>query len=140
MLSGIGNKKILSHFGINTVIHNPSVGQNMSDHVLLPNSYNVNSTGTVNSYPHGEGFISAVAEWEQSSTGPMTYVIVLSVPSLPHKSHPNRVAWASVLMWNSYASTSPTRFLQATLIRPPVLPVATGRSSLWFVGVSPLLS
>jgi hypothetical protein len=58
MLSGIGDSKVLSSLGINTIVNLPSVGkptltiqcvmatladryhlgQNMSDHVLLPNT------------------------------------------------------------------------------------------------------
>ncbi|KAF6821439.1 Glucose oxidase 1 [Colletotrichum musicola] len=35
-VSGIGNKKLLQEHGIETVVHNPNVGENLQDHVYVP--------------------------------------------------------------------------------------------------------
>ncbi|KAI9803690.1 MAG: hypothetical protein M1833_000602 [Piccolia ochrophora] len=41
-LSGIGNSKILSSFGIDTLVNNPNVGENLQDHPLCGIPYEVN--------------------------------------------------------------------------------------------------
>ncbi|KAF5364040.1 hypothetical protein D9756_001004 [Leucocoprinus leucothites] len=41
-LSGIGDDQLLSSLQIPTLVHNPSVGRNLSDHPLLPNVCNRN--------------------------------------------------------------------------------------------------
>ncbi|KAJ7915654.1 aryl-alcohol oxidase [Mycena leptocephala] len=46
LLSGIGDKTELSALGIKTIVNNPSVGRNLTDHSLLTNLWYVNSTGT----------------------------------------------------------------------------------------------
>jgi len=38
-LSGIGNKKDLKAAGVKTIVDNPSVGYNMSDHTSMVNTY-----------------------------------------------------------------------------------------------------
>jgi choline dehydrogenase-like flavoprotein len=45
-LSGIGDKATLQAAGISTIVNNPSVGMNMSDHALVPGVFSVNSTDT----------------------------------------------------------------------------------------------
>ncbi|KAH9481209.1 Pyranose dehydrogenase 3 [Psilocybe cubensis] len=47
MLSGIGDSAALARLQINTTINNPSVGANLSDHMLIPNVFAVNGTGTL---------------------------------------------------------------------------------------------
>ncbi|KAF9483045.1 alcohol oxidase [Pholiota conissans] len=58
MHSGIGPKATLSKFGIETLVDNPSVGQNLSDHLLVFNQWNVNSNATF------EAFASSAAKTE----------------------------------------------------------------------------
>jgi len=50
MLSGIGDPAELTRLGIPTRVNLPSVGKNMTDHVLLGNPWRVNNNETVNSY------------------------------------------------------------------------------------------
>jgi choline dehydrogenase-like flavoprotein len=46
LLSGIGDAKHLTALEIKTIINDPSVGRNLSDHPLLTSAWYVNSTTT----------------------------------------------------------------------------------------------
>ncbi|KAJ7629675.1 aryl-alcohol oxidase [Mycena polygramma] len=72
LLSGIGNATDLSAIGIKTIVNNPSVGKNMSDHPLLINIWYVNSTGTFDSITRNATVAAAaVAQWNQTQMGPL---------------------------------------------------------------------
>ncbi|KAJ7586949.1 hypothetical protein C8J56DRAFT_749974, partial [Mycena floridula] len=47
LCSDISDSALLHSLDIKTVHHNPGVGQNLSDHVLLPLSWQVNSADTL---------------------------------------------------------------------------------------------
>jgi choline dehydrogenase-like flavoprotein len=49
MLSGIGDKAQLSSLNIPTIVNLPSVGKNMSDHVLLANTFQVRTESSISS-------------------------------------------------------------------------------------------
>ncbi|KZT22397.1 GMC oxidoreductase [Neolentinus lepideus HHB14362 ss-1] len=64
LLSGVGNKTVLESLGIETLINNPSVGQNMSDHPLIASPFLVNSTQTSDSiFDNATLFASEIAQW-----------------------------------------------------------------------------
>ncbi|KAF9458880.1 aryl-alcohol-oxidase from pleurotus Eryingii [Collybia nuda] len=67
-LSGIGNKTELSAAGVTTIIDNPSVGKNMSDHALLPNVWNVDNPDTYDSVFRNPS--QALEQWTNNRTGP----------------------------------------------------------------------
>jgi choline dehydrogenase-like flavoprotein len=70
-LSGIGDRVELLAAGVPTVVHNPSVGKNMSDHALLTNVFNVNNPNTYDSIFRNPDLINAnIAQWTNSKTGP----------------------------------------------------------------------
>ncbi|KAJ6524226.1 aryl-alcohol oxidase precursor [Mycena vulgaris] len=72
LLSGIGDAKDLSALGIKTIVNNPSVGRNLSDHPLLTNLWYVNSTGTFDGITRGTPeAAAAVAQWQNNQTGPL---------------------------------------------------------------------
>ncbi|KAF7375514.1 Choline dehydrogenase, mitochondrial [Mycena sanguinolenta] len=72
LLSGIGSKKDLSALGIKTILDNPSVGRNLTDHSLLTNLWYVNSNGTFDSITRNATLAAAdVAAWEQTQMGPL---------------------------------------------------------------------
>lgn len=75
MLSGIGDREALKQFGIETIVHNPSVGQNMSDHVLLANPYTVNSNDTFADHTAPDVIASEIARWNATHKGPLSYTI-----------------------------------------------------------------
>jgi len=68
-LSGIGDRNVLTPLGIPTIVHNPSVGQNMSDHVLVPNQFFVNNTATYDDiFRNQKVFDENMAEWKQNKS------------------------------------------------------------------------
>jgi len=72
-LSGIGAKKDLKAVGIKTIVNNPSVGANFTDHALLPNVFKVNTTETFDTLFRNQTLINeALSEWVESKTGPLT--------------------------------------------------------------------
>jgi choline dehydrogenase-like flavoprotein len=74
MLSGIGAPSALSRVGIQPVVSLPSVGQNMSDHVLLSNSWQIRSdiNDTIQDYQDPSNFQGELAQWNQNRTGPLS--------------------------------------------------------------------
>ncbi|KAJ7599875.1 aryl-alcohol oxidase [Mycena floridula] len=70
--SGIGDSALLSSLGIKTVHHNPGVGQNLSDHVLLPLTWQVNSTDTLDDLNRNATVAArALKQWNETRTGPL---------------------------------------------------------------------
>jgi choline dehydrogenase-like flavoprotein len=71
-LSGIGDGADLRAAGVPTVVHNPSVGKNMSDHALLANVFNVDNPDTYDAIFRSPGLLDAdIARWTSSRTGPL---------------------------------------------------------------------
>ncbi|KAK7017372.1 mitochondrial choline dehydrogenase [Favolaschia claudopus] len=70
LLSGIGDKNDLTALGIRTVLDNPSVGRNLTDHPLLINQWYANSTGTFDALQRNVSFVmEELAAWEQTQKG-----------------------------------------------------------------------
>lgn len=71
-LSGIGDKAALDPLGIPTIVNNPSVGRNMSDHALVPNVFSVNGTETFDElFRTPETVNNNIAEWQATKKGPL---------------------------------------------------------------------
>ncbi|KAJ7732178.1 aryl-alcohol oxidase precursor [Mycena metata] len=71
LLSGIGDQRDLSALGIKTIINNPSVGRNLSDHPQTSPVWYVNSTGTFDALNRDPAVVAAdLAQW-QNQTGPL---------------------------------------------------------------------
>ncbi|PPQ81819.1 hypothetical protein CVT25_013655 [Psilocybe cyanescens] len=71
LLSGIGKSADLGRLRINTIIENPSVGANLSDHILVPNVFEVNGNGSVNALLRdANASAAAMTQWLQRKTGP----------------------------------------------------------------------
>ncbi|KAJ7186887.1 alcohol oxidase [Mycena filopes] len=69
--SGIGNSSALSALGIKPLHNLPSVGQNLSDHVLLGASWLVNSTKTFDEANRNSTlFAEQLEEWNTTRMGP----------------------------------------------------------------------
>jgi choline dehydrogenase-like flavoprotein len=69
-LSGIGNQNDLSALKINTIINNPSVGANLSDHTLLPNLFSVRGTDSFDHVLRDSVQVNAqVTDWVTNKTG-----------------------------------------------------------------------
>ncbi|KAH9170729.1 alcohol oxidase [Lactarius sanguifluus] len=71
MLSGIGDNAQLSKFSIKTIVNSPMVGQNLQDHVVLPNVWSVNATFTYDDVFRNASIAQAyLAQWTANKTGP----------------------------------------------------------------------
>ncbi|RDB27672.1 Pyranose dehydrogenase 3 [Hypsizygus marmoreus] len=71
-LSGIGDRADLRAAGVATIVHNPSVGRNMSDHALLANPFYVNNTDTFDTiFRTPEALNANLERWQTSKTGPL---------------------------------------------------------------------
>ncbi|KAJ7692136.1 aryl-alcohol oxidase precursor [Mycena rosella] len=72
LLSGIGDSKDLSALGIKTILNNPSVERNLTDHPLLINEWYVNLTATYDDIIRNATVAAEdVAQWEQTQMGPL---------------------------------------------------------------------
>jgi choline dehydrogenase-like flavoprotein len=68
--SGIGNSTLLSQFGIPTLVDNPSVGRNLSDHPIVSNVYTTNSTNTYEALTqNATATQEAIELWNNTRTG-----------------------------------------------------------------------
>ncbi|KDR70983.1 hypothetical protein GALMADRAFT_103022 [Galerina marginata CBS 339.88] len=68
--SGIGDEKTLSPLGIKTIVNNPSVGRNLSDHPVVGNQWMVNSTDTFEAFTRDPAKTEANLQlWETNRTG-----------------------------------------------------------------------
>ncbi|KAN0111251.1 pyranose dehydrogenase 3 [Russula decolorans] len=70
--SGIGDRTDLEALSIQSTVHNPSVGRNLSDHVLLSNVYTVNSNQTYDPIFRDSAVRDKlIAQWEATKNGPL---------------------------------------------------------------------
>ncbi|KAJ6521102.1 aryl-alcohol oxidase [Mycena vulgaris] len=75
MHSGVGNATALHALGIPVVLDNPSVGQNVSDHVSVSLSWSVSSNKTIESISqNATAFNEAFAQYNETHTGPFVEV------------------------------------------------------------------
>jgi choline dehydrogenase-like flavoprotein len=78
-LSGIGNSKLLGTHGIETLIDNPNVGENLQDHGYVPFSWEVADdqvSGDVLRNPEIAG--AAMAAYQTAKAGPLSGVPIVS--------------------------------------------------------------
>ncbi|KDR81074.1 hypothetical protein GALMADRAFT_222642 [Galerina marginata CBS 339.88] len=70
--SGIGDKTELKRMGIISVLDNPSVGKNLTDHPLVPVNWFANSNNTVDTIKQNATLqAELLKEWEQIRKGPL---------------------------------------------------------------------
>ncbi|KAG5643347.1 hypothetical protein DXG03_001068 [Asterophora parasitica] len=69
--SGIGDSKLLTKVGVKPLVHLPSVGQNLTDHPFVANTWLVNSTDTFETPLRNESLAEQqVKQWNETRTGP----------------------------------------------------------------------
>ena len=73
MLSGIGDSAELTSLGIPTRVNLPSVGKNLTDHVMLANGWRVNSNETFNPYLDPDALQQKIQEWNRTHQGPLSW-------------------------------------------------------------------
>jgi choline dehydrogenase-like flavoprotein len=72
LLSGIGDRTDLEALSIQSTVHNPSVGRNLTDHVLLSNVYAVNSNQTYDPIFRDSAVRDKlIAQWIATKNGPL---------------------------------------------------------------------
>ncbi|KAH6896413.1 hypothetical protein BKA70DRAFT_1198967 [Coprinopsis sp. MPI-PUGE-AT-0042] len=77
LLSGIGDLFDLAHKAVFPLVNLPSVGKNLSDHVLLPNVFSVQGTESLDSLLRdGNAFNAALNQWQSSKTGVLANGVV----------------------------------------------------------------
>lgn len=68
--SGIGDSELLSSVGVKPLVHLPSVGQNLTDHPFVANTWLVNSTNTFETVLRNTTLEQEqVTEWSEKRTG-----------------------------------------------------------------------
>jgi len=82
MLSGIGDPAELTSLGIPTRVNLPSVGKNMTDHVLLGNPWRVDTNDTFDNYLAPNVLPQQIQEWNQTHQGPLSWTVA------------NQMAWS----------------------------------------------
>ncbi|KAJ6460264.1 aryl-alcohol oxidase precursor [Mycena sanguinolenta] len=86
LLSGIGPEKDLSALGIKTILNNPAVGQNLTDHPLISNIWYVNSNGTFDVLGRNATEVAAdLEQWNKTQFGimadsPLAFLVWSRVP------------------------------------------------------------
>ena len=71
MLSGLGDPATLKKFGIKALVDLPDIGQNLQDHTLLPNQFEVNSTRTFETFERNTTlFGDIMSQYNTTGTGP----------------------------------------------------------------------
>ncbi|KAG5638849.1 hypothetical protein H0H81_009400 [Sphagnurus paluster] len=69
--SGIGDAKMLSEVGVKPLVHLPSVGQNLTDHPFVANTWLVNSTDTFETALRDATVMEQqIKQWNETQTGP----------------------------------------------------------------------
>ena len=81
MLSGIGDSAELKSLGIPTRVNLPSVGKNMTDHVMLTNPWRVNDSETLDSHLAPDVLPQEIEEWNRTHQGPLSWGVL------------NQIAW-----------------------------------------------
>ncbi|KAJ3542294.1 hypothetical protein NMY22_g3567 [Coprinellus aureogranulatus] len=72
-LSGVGDRADLASLAIDTEVHNPSVGRNLSDHLGVGNTWSATATDTVTRLLWDPAAIEpALEQWKANKTGPLT--------------------------------------------------------------------
>ncbi|KAJ7477416.1 alcohol oxidase [Mycena latifolia] len=74
-VSGVGNSTLLTSLGIPTILDIPQIGQNLQDHPLIANDFNVRpGFQTLDQLRFNSTFATEAAnEYATSRTGPLTY-------------------------------------------------------------------
>ncbi|KAK5723348.1 hypothetical protein LTR15_005046 [Elasticomyces elasticus] len=74
-LSGVGKSELLSTYGIDSIVDNPNVGENLQDHVYMPLGYKVNpGIFTLDDLVNETIFNAAYDQYLANNTGPLATV------------------------------------------------------------------
>lgn len=82
-LSGVGNAKLLCSLGIDMLIDNPNVGENLQDHVMCSMKFQAKDDIDIPTRNLSEILESGRDEYEKNRTGPLASVAAPSYAYLP---------------------------------------------------------
>ncbi|KAJ4345923.1 uncharacterized protein N0V89_012059 [Didymosphaeria variabile] len=95
MLSGIGSSATLQSLNITPIVNLPDVGQNLTDHPLIPVYWTVQRNTTVDPILQNQTiFAENLRQWNQTGQGPMvdSYGNIMAFQRLPK----NASIWQSI--------------------------------------------
>lgn len=120
-LSGVGNEKVLSQFGIPTIIKNSSVGENLQDHLMTGISFEV-ADGVVTGDPllrqEPDAVESAMKMYTEQKAGPMTIGGVQSSAFMPLLDRAGEKSQRQLLEGLSSVTTGDQKIVCDILDRP----------------------
>ncbi|KAF7377846.1 GMC oxidoreductase [Mycena sanguinolenta] len=118
LLSGIGPENDLSALGIKTILHNPAVGQNLTDHPLISSLWYVNSNETFDILgQNATAFAAGMEQWNKIQFGlladsPLAFLVWSRVPdgsySTPDTSAGPNTPHYELLFANGFLSNEDT--------------------------------
>lgn len=137
MYSGIGNSSTLKALGIEPLHNLPSVGQNLTDHSLLPLGWFVNSTNTFDTEMRNATLVAKeLVEWNATRSGhlvdiPPDHIAWLRVPDnssifsrFPDPAAGPNSAHYEILISNGFLGTTPPTGKYLGLTTAMVSPVS----------------
>ncbi|KAF7378173.1 Choline dehydrogenase, mitochondrial [Mycena sanguinolenta] len=143
LLSGIGPEKDLSALGIQTILNNPAVGQNLTDHPMISNMWYVNSNGTFDVLGQNTtAFAADLEQWNKTQFGimtdaPIAFLVWSRVPngsySTPDPSAGPNTPHYELLFANGFLSavdTLPSTGSFMTLVSSVTAPSSRGELTL----------
>jgi choline dehydrogenase-like flavoprotein len=121
-LSGIGNKDILQKHGIPVIVDNPNVGENMQDHPIVCQSFEVNegvASADVLRDPNVLGAL--VGMYQNGGAGPLgqSNISVAYAPVIDGSGVVSNDATKTLLASHESSLTSPTKQAVRALIESP---------------------
>jgi choline dehydrogenase-like flavoprotein len=91
-LSGIGSSSLLKKHGIETIINNPNVGENLQDHAIAGVSFE-SAIPTFDSFRGPKVAAAVFAEYKDKKPGPMAFATYSAAftPCMPLLQNPNEL-------------------------------------------------
>ncbi|CAK5271523.1 unnamed protein product [Mycena citricolor] len=139
--SGIGNSSTLRTLGIKPLHNLPSVGQNLSDHALLPFGFSVNSSNTWEAAGRNSTLAAQqLAQWTSSRTGPLVDTVTshigwLRVPDALLQGFPDASAGPNTphyefIISNGFLAPQPENLNGMSITTALVSPLSRGSVTL----------
>jgi len=118
-LSGIGDGKLLKSHGVDVLVDNPNVGENLQDHGYVPFCWEI-ADGQISAdmMRNPEVAAAAMTAFQTARAGPLTVMpIVSSFMPLIDLPRPDLLALVAKYLDSSEYATSPSHALQYNILR-----------------------
>lgn len=122
-LSGIGSSRILNNHGINVIVNNPNVGENLQDHCMTGICVQVKDEVPTGDMRRDPDFLKAAKElYEKHRTGPLTagfpsFAFMPLAGWAPDSGEPIAKVLDKHLNYNSHPETRPSQQEQYACLR-----------------------